>query len=85
MNRDRSMRLATPSGGRHPLFVARVRIAVGVWLLILTAALYAYGGSGWWAVLLVPAAVVHFYLAYRTERAVRTTAGSMDTRRTSRR
>jgi hypothetical protein len=40
-----------------------VRIAVGVWLLILAAIL---GGSGhWWGVLLLAPAALHFYLAYR--------------------
>ena len=55
----------TPYGHRHPLLVARVRIAVGVWLLIATAMVFVRGLSGWWAVLLLPAAALHFYLAYR--------------------
>jgi hypothetical protein len=84
VNGDRFMRLATPFAYRHPLFVARVRMAVGVWLLILTAVLYGYGLGGWWAVLLVPAAACHFYLAYRMERAVRAT-GSIGIGRGSRR
>jgi hypothetical protein len=63
------MKLVTPYGYRHPLLVARVRIGVGVWLLILTAVLYGYGQGGWWGVL-VPAAALHFYLAYRVPRAL---------------
>jgi len=70
MNRDRLMTLVTPYGYRHPLLVARVRIGVGVWLLILTAVMYGYGHGGWWGALLVPAAALHFYLAYRVPRAI---------------
>jgi hypothetical protein len=64
------MTLVTPYGYRHPLLVARVRIGVGVWLLILTAVMYGYGHGGWWGALLVPAAALHFYLAYRVPRAI---------------
>ena len=70
MNGDRLMKLVTPYGYRHPLLVARVRIGVGVWLLILTAVMYGYGHGGWWGALLVPAAALHFYLAYRVPRAI---------------
>jgi hypothetical protein len=49
----------------HGRVVARVRVAVGIWLLILTAILYGYGRGGWWAALLLPAAALHFCLAYR--------------------
>ena len=69
MNSDRLMNLVSPSAYRHPRFVARVRVGVGVWLLILTAILYVSGRSDWWALLLVPAAALHFYLAYRVPRA----------------
>jgi hypothetical protein len=70
MNRDRSMKLATLYGYRHWRLIARVRIGVGVWLLILTSILFGTGQSGWWAVLLVPAAALHFYLAFRAPRAI---------------
>jgi hypothetical protein len=70
MNGDWLMKLVTPYGYRHPLLVARVRRGVGVWLLILTAILYGYGQGGWWGVLLVPAAALSFYLAYRVPRAI---------------
>lgn len=33
--------------------------------LFLTAILYGYGRGGWWGALLVPAATLHFYNAYR--------------------
>jgi hypothetical protein len=70
MNSDRPMKLATLYGSRHRLLIARVRIGVGVWWLILTAILLGTGQSGWWAALLVPAAALHFYLAYRAPRAI---------------
>ena len=59
------MTAGTPYGPKHPLAVARVRIAVGIWLLVLTGLIFVLGVSGWWALLLLPAAGVHFYLAYR--------------------
>jgi len=45
-----------------------VRVVSGIWLVALTAILYGYGVGGWWGVLLVPAAAVHFYVAYRSRR-----------------
>ncbi len=42
-----------------------VRILIGIWLLVLAAILYGYGIGGWWGLLLVPAAALHFYIAYR--------------------
>lgn len=50
---------------KHRRVMFRVRVVSGVWLLILTAVLYGYGRGGWWGVLLVPAAALHFYFAYR--------------------
>jgi hypothetical protein len=47
----------------EPRVVARIRIAVGIWLLIL-AAIWC-GAGGWWGALLVAPAALHFYLAYR--------------------
>jgi hypothetical protein len=78
MNDDRLIKAVTPYNYRHPLLIARVRIAVGVWLLILTAVLYGYGQSGWWGLLLVPAAALHFYLAYRVPRAISARTNSTD-------
>jgi hypothetical protein len=71
MNDDRLTRPLTPYGYRHPLLAARVRIGVGVWLLILTAVVYGYGPGGWWGALLLPAAALNFYLAHRVPRAIR--------------
>jgi hypothetical protein len=48
---------------RHPRVVPRVRIGVGVWLLILTAILC--GSGSWWGLVLIAPAALHFYLAYR--------------------
>jgi hypothetical protein len=57
------MKLSPHDGYRHPRFIARVRIAVGVWLLILAAILC--GSGSWWGVLLLAPSALHFYLAYR--------------------
>jgi hypothetical protein len=78
MNADRLLLPLTPFGYKHPLLVSRVRIAVGVWLLILTAIVYADGPGGGWGALLVPAAALNFYLAYRMPRALRASASSRD-------
>jgi hypothetical protein len=78
MNEDRLMKLVTPYNYRHPLLVARLRIGIGLWLLILTGLLYCYGQSGWWGLLLVPAAGLHFYLAYRVPRAIRARTNTTD-------
>jgi hypothetical protein len=50
---------------RHRRVMVPVRVAIGIWLVVLTAILYGYGVGGWWGVLLVPAAALHFYAAYR--------------------
>lgn len=76
MNDDRILKFVTPFGFKHPRFVARVRFCVGIWLLLLTAFVYANGLSGWWGVLLVTAAATCFYLAYREPRAIRARANS---------
>ena len=48
--------------------MARVRFAVGVWLLALAAYL-CYSGF-WWGVLLIAPAALHFYLGYRLQHNV---------------
>lgn len=55
---------------RHPRRSMVVRVCVGIWLLFLTAIMYGYGVGGWWGALLVPAAALHFYLAYRLRREI---------------
>jgi hypothetical protein len=52
-------------GSRYPLQVARLRVAVGIWLLFLTAVLYSAGRAGVWGWLLPVTAALHFALAYR--------------------
>ena len=49
----------------HARVMLPVRIVTGVWLVVLTAILYGYGRGGWWGALLVPAATLHFYIAFR--------------------
>jgi hypothetical protein len=53
---------------RHRRVTVPVRVLSGLWLVALTAILYGYGLGGWWGVLLVPAAALHFYVAYRSLR-----------------
>jgi hypothetical protein len=53
---------------RHRRVMVPVRVLIGIWLVALTAILYGYGLGGWWGVLLVPAAALHFYVAYRSLR-----------------
>jgi hypothetical protein len=55
----------------HARLWAPLRVAIGVWLLILTAILYGYDRGGWWGALLIPAAALHFYVAYRLHRLPR--------------
>jgi hypothetical protein len=49
----------------HARLMLPVRIVTGFWLVFLTAILYGYGRGGWWGALLVPAATLHFYIAFR--------------------
>ncbi len=56
---------------RHPRRSIVIRVTVGVWLLVLTGILCGYGRDVWLAALLVPAAMLHFYLAYRLRRTIR--------------
>ncbi|MCW3018362.1 MAG: hypothetical protein JWN10_670 [Solirubrobacterales bacterium] len=53
---------------RHPRLVVRVRVAIGIWLLVAGAILL--GEGYWWGVLMVAPAALHFYLAYRLRHAV---------------
>jgi hypothetical protein len=43
-----------------------VRLAVGVWLLVLTVIMCQWGQ--WWGLALLGPAALHFYLAYRLAR-----------------
>jgi fatty acid desaturase len=65
MSGYQSLRSAFQRKTEHPQQVARIRVGVGIWLLILTAILYVSGvGAGWlWPLPLV--AALHFGLAYR--------------------
>lgn len=71
MVRDQSRPRLSQLGSRYPRQVACVRIGVGIWLLFLTSVLYRSGRDGKWALLLMPAAAVHFFLAYRLLRNAR--------------
>ena len=58
-------------GAKHPRQVAWLRIAIGIWLLCLTAVLYGSGHGGQWAWLLAVGTMVHFGYAYRLFRLAR--------------
>jgi hypothetical protein len=63
------MKLPSSWEYKHARVMAPVRVAIGIWLLVLTAILYRYRRGGWWGLLLIPAAALHFYLAYRLRHA----------------
>jgi hypothetical protein len=52
---------------RHWRLIARVRVAIGIWLLIVGALIL--GAGYWWGALMVLPAALHFYLAYRLRHA----------------
>jgi hypothetical protein len=62
--RVRQIRVPSSWEYRRARVMVPVRVGSGIWLVVLTAILYGYGRGGWWGLLLVPAAVLHFYLAY---------------------
>jgi hypothetical protein len=72
MDGYQSLKRVFQLGSRHPQQIARVRVAVGIWLLVLTAILYGSGHGGQWGWLLVVGAALHFCLAYRLVRIART-------------
>lgn len=57
------------SDTRHARLAIGVRLLVGTWLLVAGAIAYASGY--WWGVLFLAPAALHFYLAYRLRRAIR--------------
>lgn len=57
---------------RHWRLIVRVRVAIGIWLLVLGAILLSTGY--WWGALMVAPAALHFYLAYRLRHTVRVSA-----------
>jgi hypothetical protein len=63
--RLRQTQVPTPWEYRHARLMLPIRIVTGVWLVFLTTILYGSGRGGWWGVLLVPAAALHVYIAYR--------------------
>jgi hypothetical protein len=49
---------------RHPRQIARLRVAIGIWLLFLMTVLYNTGHGGHWAWLLAVGTAVHWVWAY---------------------
>ena len=62
------MKLLGSPNHSHPHVVVRIRLAVGIWLLALTA--YLCSRDIWWGLLLLAPAALHFYLAYRSHRSI---------------
>ena len=71
MNGDQPIKRLFRLGSRSPRLVARIRVAIGIWLLLLTAILYSSDHGGRWAWLLTVAAALHFGLAIRLFRIAR--------------
>lgn len=72
MNDHQSNMRIRALGRRYPRQFAWVRVAVGIWLLVLTTVFYGSGRGGQWAWLLAAVAALHFCLAYRLFRFART-------------
>jgi hypothetical protein len=53
---------------RHWRLIVRMRVAIGVWLLVIGGILLSDGY--WWGVLIFVAAALHFYLAYRLRHTI---------------
>jgi fatty acid desaturase len=71
MNNSHFTKRINRLGAKHPLKVAWLRIAIGIWLFGLMAVLYGSGHGGQWAWLLALGTVVHFGYAYRLFRFAR--------------
>ena len=54
---------------RHWRLIVRMRVAIGIWLLVVGSILLSYGY--WWGVLIFVAAALHFYFAYRLRHTIR--------------
>jgi hypothetical protein len=78
MTGDSPMRGVASVEHRRARLFARIRIGIGVWLLILTAILYGYDRGGRWRALLIPTAAVLFYAAYRLRRTISARTNSRD-------
>jgi hypothetical protein len=65
MDSQQSLKRVLTVGNRYPRQIALLRVGIGIYLLILTAALEGAGHLGQWGWLLVGTAVLHFGLAYR--------------------
>jgi hypothetical protein len=74
MGSDQSIRRLVTLGSRYPRQVALVRVAIGIWLLVVTAVLSRSGHGGGWTWLLAATAALHFGLAYRLFRIARHSA-----------
>lgn len=53
---------------RHRHVMIPIRVALGIWIAVVTAVLYGSGRGGWWAAVLVPAELLNLYLLYRLRR-----------------
>jgi hypothetical protein len=71
MNHHQSINRVLPLRSWGPKRIARLRVAIGIWLLLLTAILYASGVGGLWELSLVGVAALHFVLAASSFRIAR--------------
>lgn len=53
---------------RHPRLIVRLRVAIGIWLLVVAGILL--GEGYWWGALIFLPAALHFYLAHRIRQAI---------------
>ncbi len=53
---------------RHWRLIVRMRVAIGIWLLVVGGLLLSDGY--WWGALIFVAAALHFYFAYRLRHTV---------------
>ena len=71
MNANQPSRHVFQLWSRSHQQVARLRVLVGIWLLLLAAILYGAGVGGGWEWLLVGIAALHFVLAYHLLRVAK--------------
>lgn len=71
MNHDQSIRRVSQLRSWGPKQIARLRVGIGIWLLLLTAILYSSGVGVLWEWPLVGVAALHFGLASRSFRIAR--------------
>jgi hypothetical protein len=62
--RLRQTKVPTTWEYRHVGLMLPMRIVTAVWFVVLMTMLYTSGRGGWWGAVLVPATILHLYIAY---------------------